>query len=102
VCEVLEKEGIKCNITLIFGFAQAVAAAQAGAHLISAFPAPGLRTQSDLRAPRKGAARTESRTCTSTALHAHRCAGRAERLPHKTHLSTHISASSLRLYSTRT
>lgn len=37
VCEVLEKEGIKCNITLIFGFAQAVAAAQAGAHLISAF-----------------------------------------------------------------
>jgi len=38
VCEVLEKEGIKCNITLIFGFAQAVAAAQAGAHLISPFP----------------------------------------------------------------
>jgi len=37
-CEVLEKEGIKCNITLVFGFAQAVAAAQAGAHLISPFP----------------------------------------------------------------
>ena len=30
-CEELEKEGITCNITLIFGFIQAVAAAQAGA-----------------------------------------------------------------------
>lgn len=36
--EVLEKEGITCNITLVFGFAQAVAAAQAGARLISPFP----------------------------------------------------------------
>jgi len=36
--EILEKEGITCNITLIFGFAQAVAAAQAGARLISPFP----------------------------------------------------------------
>jgi len=35
---VLEKEGITCNITLIFGFIQAVAAAQAGARLISPFP----------------------------------------------------------------
>lgn len=34
----LEKEGIKCNITLIFGFIQAVAAAQAAARLISPFP----------------------------------------------------------------
>jgi transaldolase len=34
----LEKEGITCNITLIFGFIQAVAAAQAGARLISPFP----------------------------------------------------------------
>ena len=33
----LEKEGITCNITLIFGFIQAVAAAQAGARLISPF-----------------------------------------------------------------
>ena len=31
--KVLEKEGITCNITLIFGFIQAVAAAQAGARL---------------------------------------------------------------------
>ena len=38
MCEVLQKEGINCNITLIFGFVQAVAAAQAGAHLISPFP----------------------------------------------------------------
>ena len=37
-CEELEKEGITCNITLIFGFMQAVAAAQAGARLISPFP----------------------------------------------------------------
>ena len=37
-CRVLEKEGITCNITLIFGFIQAVAAAQAGARLISPFP----------------------------------------------------------------
>ncbi|KOO41879.1 transaldolase b [Chrysochromulina tobinii] len=36
--KVLEKEGITCNITLIFGFIQAVAAAQAGARLISPFP----------------------------------------------------------------
>ena len=35
---ILEKEGITCNITLIFGFIQAVAAAQAGARLISPFP----------------------------------------------------------------
>jgi len=34
----LEKEGIRTNITLIFGFIQAVAAAQAGACLISPFP----------------------------------------------------------------
>lgn len=36
--EILEKEGISTNITLIFGFAQAVLAAQAGARLISPFP----------------------------------------------------------------
>lgn len=37
-CEILEKEGIQCNITLIFSFLQAAAAAQAGAYLISPFP----------------------------------------------------------------
>ena len=36
--EILEAEGITCNITLVFGFAQAVAAAQANARLISPFP----------------------------------------------------------------
>jgi len=36
--EELEKEGITCNITLVFGFIQAVAAAQFGARLISPFP----------------------------------------------------------------
>ena len=35
---VLEAEGTKTNITLVFGHCQAVAAAQAGAHLISPFP----------------------------------------------------------------
>ncbi len=35
--ERLEKEGIQCNLTLLFGFAQAVAAAQAGVYLISPF-----------------------------------------------------------------
>ena len=35
--EVLEKEGINCNLTLLFGFAQAVAAADAGVFLISPF-----------------------------------------------------------------
>ena len=35
--EVLQKEGINCNLTLIFGFAQAVACAEAGAFLISPF-----------------------------------------------------------------
>ena len=35
--EVLEKEGIKCNLTLLFGFSQAVACAEAGVTLISPF-----------------------------------------------------------------
>ncbi|HSG04316.1 MAG TPA: transaldolase [Marinobacterium sp.] len=34
---VLEKEGIRCNLTLLFGFAQAQACADAGAYLISPF-----------------------------------------------------------------
>eukprot|EP00288_Rhodomonas_lens_P006477 CAMPEP_0177740048 /NCGR_PEP_ID=MMETSP0484_2-20121128/27357_1 /TAXON_ID=354590 /ORGANISM="Rhodomonas lens, Strain RHODO" /LENGTH=196 /DNA_ID=CAMNT_0019254163 /DNA_START=111 /DNA_END=698 /DNA_ORIENTATION=+ len=33
----LEKEGIRCNLTLIFGLVQAIACAQYGAHLISPF-----------------------------------------------------------------
>ena len=33
----LEKEGINCNLTLLFGFAQAVACADAGVYLISPF-----------------------------------------------------------------
>ncbi|EER20398.1 Transaldolase, putative [Perkinsus marinus ATCC 50983] len=36
-CKELEKEGIHCNMTLLFSFAQAVGAAQAGATLISPF-----------------------------------------------------------------
>jgi len=35
--EVLEKEGIHCNITLIFDLIQAIAAAEAGATLVSPF-----------------------------------------------------------------
>ena len=35
--ELLEKEGIHCNLTLLFGFHQAVAGAEAGATLISPF-----------------------------------------------------------------
>lgn len=35
--EVLEKEGIHCNLTLLFSFEQAVACAEAGATLISPF-----------------------------------------------------------------
>jgi transaldolase len=35
--ELLEKEGIKCNLTLLFSFAQASACADAGAYLISPF-----------------------------------------------------------------
>ena len=35
--ESLEKEGIHCNLTLLFGFAQAVACAEAGITLISPF-----------------------------------------------------------------
>lgn len=35
--EQLEKEGINCNLTLLFSFTQAVAAAEAGAFLISPF-----------------------------------------------------------------
>lgn len=35
--KILEAQGIHCNVTLVFHFAQAVAAAQAGAFLISPF-----------------------------------------------------------------
>ncbi|CAG8465740.1 12144_t:CDS:2 [Acaulospora colombiana] len=35
--EILEKEGIHCNLTLLFSFPQAVASAEAGATLISPF-----------------------------------------------------------------
>jgi transaldolase len=35
--EKLEKEGIRCNLTLLFGFGQAVACAEAGVQLISPF-----------------------------------------------------------------
>jgi transaldolase len=35
--EVLEKEGIHCNLTLIFGLGQAIAAADAGVTLVSPF-----------------------------------------------------------------
>ncbi|MFQ3282782.1 transaldolase [Reinekea sp.] len=35
--KVLEKEGIQCNLTLLFSFAQAIACAQAEAYLISPF-----------------------------------------------------------------
>ena len=35
--EVLEKDGIHCNLTLLFGFGQAVACAEAGVSLISPF-----------------------------------------------------------------
>ena len=36
-CELLEKEGIHCNMTLLFDLAQAVACAEVGATLISPF-----------------------------------------------------------------
>jgi transaldolase len=36
-CEVLQKEGISCNLTLLFSLAQAVACAEAKATLISPF-----------------------------------------------------------------
>ncbi len=35
--EILEKEGINCNLTLLFSFSQAVACAEAGVYLISPF-----------------------------------------------------------------
>jgi transaldolase len=35
--EILEKDGIRCNLTLLFSFAQAVACAEAGVQLISPF-----------------------------------------------------------------
>jgi transaldolase len=35
--EILEHEGIRCNLTLMFGFAQARASAEAGVTLISPF-----------------------------------------------------------------
>ena len=41
--EVLEREGIHCNLTLLFSFAQAVACAEAKVTLISPFVGPDLR-----------------------------------------------------------
>jgi transaldolase len=35
--EILEKEGIRCNLTLLFSFPQAVACAEAGVRLVSPF-----------------------------------------------------------------
>lgn len=35
--KILEKEGIRCNLTLIFSLEQAIACAQAGVYLISPF-----------------------------------------------------------------
>ncbi|GLS92543.1 transaldolase [Psychromonas marina] len=35
--EILEKEGVNCNLTLLFSFAQAQASAEAGVYLISPF-----------------------------------------------------------------
>ena len=35
--EVLQKEGINCNLTLLFSFCQAVACGEAGVQLISPF-----------------------------------------------------------------
>lgn len=35
--EILQKESIRCNLTLLFGFGQAVACAEAGVYLISPF-----------------------------------------------------------------
>ena len=35
--EILEKEGVRCNLTLLFSFPQAVACAEAGVQLISPF-----------------------------------------------------------------
>ena len=35
--EILEKEGVRCNLTLLFNFAQAQACAEAGVYLISPF-----------------------------------------------------------------
>ena len=35
--EILEKEGVRCNLTLLFSFAQAQACAEAGVYLISPF-----------------------------------------------------------------
>lgn len=36
-CKALEKEGIHCNMTLLFGFAQAISCAEASATLVSPF-----------------------------------------------------------------
>mgnify|MGYP006281445913 FL=1 len=36
-CEILQREGIDCNMTLLFCLAQAIAAAEAGAFLLSPF-----------------------------------------------------------------
>ena len=48
--EKLEREGIHCNLTLLFCFAQAVACAEAGVHADLALRRPHLRLVQDRRA----------------------------------------------------
>jgi transaldolase len=36
-CKILERKGVRCNMTLVFSLVQAIACAQAGAYLISPF-----------------------------------------------------------------
>jgi transaldolase len=50
---ILEKQGIKCNITLVFSFLQAAAAAQAGAFLVSPFPGRILDWHKSKTAPKR-------------------------------------------------
>mmetsp|Transcript_13701 Transcript_13701/g.33607 ORF Transcript_13701/g.33607 Transcript_13701/m.33607 type:complete len:396 (-) Transcript_13701:177-1364(-) len=53
--EILEKQGITCNLTLVFGILQAAACAQRGVRLISPFPGRIL----DWHTPDSGKARWE-------------------------------------------
>ncbi len=74
--EVLEREGIHCNLTLLFSFAQAVACAEAGVTLISPFvgriydyhrKAPGREIPVDADPGRRVGARASTPTSRSTA-----------------------------------
>ena len=61
--EILEKDGIRCNLTLLFNFAQAQACADSGVYLISPFVGGGFWTGTKKTLARRNTPRQKIRVC---------------------------------------